>query len=147
VTYRSLLLITLGLAQPTSAQELELRPISEHIALLDQDSIGVFRYAVRRCAGLYLLASEASEARSPDLGTTYFEAATQFLGLAIRADEALGSTAEHAQEATVVAVSDISELYRVRFRRNMAVSGSYFVDDPLVRADFEMCRSLADPSP
>jgi hypothetical protein len=133
--------------RPVSAQEPQLKPISEYLAQIDQDPVDAIRYVNRRCASLHLLISEVSLESSPELSETYLETASRFIAVAIRAEEALGSSAENSRESTQLALSDIMELYRVRFRHNMAVSGSYFVDDPLARADLEVCSSLADPEP
>ena len=63
--------------------------------------------------------------------------------MAAAADRAMGASEADAIAAVERATSDIALVYQERLRRNMALSGSYFSDDPLVVDDFNVCKALS----
>ena len=132
-----------GVPRASRAQEPTLKPLTEHLAGIQQDSIGVLRYTARRCAALYVVVAEAASGRSAELAAQYRAVGPTFVGLATKAERALGSSEQEATDATQTAVLDIARIYLGRIKRNMALTGSYFADDPLIVADMQVCGKLA----
>jgi len=128
--------------QELHAQDLEMRPLIEHLEEFDQDSIGVFRYTARRCAALYLVVAELTSDSSLAVSERFAGAVPLLLEMATRADQRLGLSEDEAVNATALAVSDIVPLYQKRMRANMAARGSYLADDPFVREDVQVCQSV-----
>ena len=131
-----------GLSSTLFAQEPTLRPLSEHLESFASDSLGVSRYVARRCAALYAIVSGITADRSPELSAGFDSIAPKFLAMAAAFDRALGASEADAMAAVQRATSDIALVYRERLRRTMALSGSYFADDPLIADVFRVCSCL-----
>ena len=56
----------------------------------------------------------------------------------------LGSTAAEALRDNESAVSQITNVLTERLNRNMALSGTYYVGDPLLSGDVRTCRDMVD---
>ena len=132
-------------AAPVAAQDPQLRPLSSQLAAFEGDSLGVFRYVVRRCAALYMVTGAMLMDREPELASVYQESGASFGVMATNADVRLGTADQNeAAEITIRAISEITAIYQARMNRNMALTGSYYADDPLIREDVEVCRSLIE---
>lgn len=131
--------------QGIAAQEnVDLRPVGDHLAEIEQDSIGSIRYVAMRCGALYALVSGQVEDQEPQLSEQFFESGARFLTLAVEANRTLGATHAESVQFASSTMEDIAGLYRERMRRNMAARGSHFVDDPLIAGDMDTCRRLAE---
>lgn len=133
------LVVVLLLGAPLAAQDSEpaLRPLSEHLGQLEESPRGEFRYIARRCAALYSVI-----AATDDDASFMGDYVPAFLEMSTKVEINMGATAEEGLAATRRGVRDIAEVLRDRMRRNMAVSGNYFSEDPLLSGDLRTCRRV-----
>ena len=127
-----------------SAQAPTLRPLSEYLQE-EQDPTRGRRYAANRCGALFSLISTQRAIRG-DAGTAemYSDWVIGFGAVALGAVVEPGLTSRDALGQNQEAFDRIKEILTERMDRNMALSGSYYADDPLLGNDFRTCRDLVD---
>jgi hypothetical protein len=133
------------MATGLGAQELTLRPLTDHLEEGDGDPSGSLRYAANRCSALFSLIGLQRQNRG-DAATSemYSDWVIGFAAVALRAGVELGHTTQEALDQNREAVDEIREVLDDRMDRNMTFSRSYYANDPLLSSDVRTCRDLVD---
>lgn len=138
----SLLCMTLTLVQASSQEFLSLeqwmkRPFAEQEA----------SYPFVRCAGLYegTMNYIGTAAVGPEVSqqNTVAIIALSFAAMKIRSSKRGGEPEGYLDQV----VSDrkrIAGVYEARMKQNYATTGQAFFDDPLIKSDLMLCKSLTE---
>jgi hypothetical protein len=144
-----LLFLVLGLvvltAAPARSQEF-LRPLNEYVTqyVSHPENAETLRYVARRCGVTLFLISTLPESQAqPEMVEDYSRASTTFIDLAVVIEESHGLESAEAVSVTQNGMENIGVAVKARLDRNLANTGSYLLEDLLIRDDIVVCTGLS----
>lgn len=150
--------VMLSMSVGGSAQQLELKPVNDYFDDFtsewgeDKQNKSETRYVARRCGALVkiltsTLIEDMQVSPSKEIESLLDEYAgwtVLFITMGTVTDPLYESDAEKAEERTLVGIVDIEKILIERMNQNMAMSGSLYAEDMLIRSDLNTCRLIAE---